>query len=189
MKIKKNLYQKIKIILQTISTSGTPNTTPLYENIVNKVSGIFKYNKDNFKDFSSKKKLLLKRKKIIKTKKPSFKRTNSFLKRLSDSWRRPRGHQNKLLKEKKGKGKLVKIGYSTPTLLKGFNSKGYKETIVSHYRTLKDVDKTSEFCIISSRVGLRKRILLENYMIKNNYFVKNPIMYFNDINLYEFKKP
>ena len=90
--------------------------------------------------------------------KPKFKRQQLILKKLKDSWRKPKGIHSKLRLQKKGKGKLVRIGYGSKKELRGL-IKGKKTTYVSN---LKDLENLKEAIIISSKTGLKKKLEIIN---------------------------
>jgi len=69
--------------------------------------------------------------KNVKKKKPRFRRHESWrYKRLKDSWRKPRGLDNKMKQERKGWPKSVKIGYGGPRIARNLHPSGYKEVLV-----------------------------------------------------------
>ena len=90
--------------------------------------------------------------------KPKFKRQQLILNKLKDSWRKPKGIHSKLRLQKKGKGKLVRIGYGTKKDLKGL-IKGKKAVRVTN---LKDLENLKEAIIISSKIGLKKKLEIIN---------------------------
>lgn len=99
--------------------------------------------------------------KIVKLKKnPHFvPRKSGLIKRISTSWRKPMGIHNKIRKCKRGKGALVRIGYSTPRLLKGLTRDLKKPVFVS---TKKDLDNLSldNVVVFPSSMGNKKKIEL-----------------------------
>ncbi len=92
-----------------------------------------------------------------KKRKPEFHRQNyKKLARLDTKWRKPRGHQSKLRKSKKGHAKRPRIGYKSPKVLIGLID-GLKPRRVFNLDDLKDTDPKKEIIIIASGVGLKKR--------------------------------
>ena len=85
-----------------------------------------------------------------KIKKLNFKRRQAYLKKLADKWRRPRGLHNKLRLQKKGKGRVPGIGY-------GKKKNTDKPSRISK---MSDFENSGKNVIISSKVGLRKKIEL-----------------------------
>lgn len=83
--------------------------------------------------------------------KPKFKRQQP-LKKLKNSWRKPRGKHSKMRKGIKGKPRLVKIGYKSPTTDK-------EMLIVRNKDEIEKIDtKKFKSVIISKTVGKKKRI-------------------------------
>ena len=93
-------------------------------------------------------------KKIKMNKKPKFKRQQLILSKLKDAWRKPKGIHSKLRLHKKGKGRLVKIGYGNDKKLKGL-IKGQRPTYI---KNLKDLESAEKLIIISSKIGLKKKL-------------------------------
>lgn len=104
---------------------------------------------------------LKKEKLAIQKKTPNFIRTAGVKKkRLQRSgWRRPKGITNKMRLHHKGHPNTVKAGYGTPSILRGIGKDGKSTIVVSSVSDLKNVEKTQK-AIISSTVGLKKRILI-----------------------------
>jgi len=93
-------------------------------------------------------------------------------KKLKDSWRRPRGHQNKLRKGKKSKGKKPNVGYGTQD--KGKHPSGYYEKIVHNTKELEDVNEEEEAVRIGGTVGKRKKKEITENAEKMGLKVLNP---------------
>lgn len=108
-----------------------------------------------------------------KKKKPEFNRCDSHKKKkLSTSWRRPRGLHNKLRQQIAAKGKLVKAGYGSPKGVRGYHPCGMKEVLVSCLGDLLD----AEGCAvrIAGTVGMKKRDEIEAMAREMNLKVLNP---------------
>ncbi len=87
-----------------------------------------------------------------------FKRQNvSAYKRVKDSWRKPKGGDSKMRKEKKGNPKLVKVGYRRPKSERGIHPSGYREVLVNNPQEVEEVNPESQAIRIASSVGKRKR--------------------------------
>ena len=92
-----------------------------------------------------------------KKKKPKFIRQDFHKnKRLKLKWRRPRGKDSKLRKEKRGKGKTPKIGYKNPKEIRGLIN-GYKPIRIENPKELSKINPKTEAIIISKNVGRKKR--------------------------------
>ena len=108
-----------------------------------------------------------------KKRKPEFNRCDSHKKKkLSPSWRRPRGLHNKLRQQIAAKGKLVKAGYGSPKGVRGYHPCGMKEVLVKNPDDLKN----AEGCAvrIAATVGMKKRDEIEAMAREMNLKVLNP---------------
>ncbi|MEM2920694.1 MAG: 50S ribosomal protein L32e [Candidatus Bathyarchaeia archaeon] len=105
------------------------------------------------------------KKKLAKKKdKPDFKRQESWrYVKLSHSWRRPKGIDNKMRLSRKGWPPTVNVGYRSPKSTRGFHPSGLQPVLVSSIKDLKEVSEREDvIVVISSRVGERlKRVLTE----------------------------
>lgn len=103
----------------------------------------------------------LEQRKEKKSKKPKFKRHDSHKnKKLSGSWRRPRGLQSKLRLGKRGYGRKVSTGWGSPKEVRGLHPSGLEPVNVSNVNDLAGLDKKSQGAVVSSRVGDRKRLAI-----------------------------
>ncbi|HIQ50575.1 MAG TPA: 50S ribosomal protein L32e [Nautiliaceae bacterium] len=108
-------------------------------------------------------KKLLEIRRLIKKKTPSFIRFNpSHLKRLDESWRKPKGGDSKVRKKKKGKPRMPTVGFRVPKKVRGLLKDGTKPVIVNNLTELEALkEKKDEVSvIIASGVGKRKRELI-----------------------------
>jgi len=113
-------------------------------------------------------------------KKKKFLRRLYFIKRLGEKWRRPRGRQNKLRLEKKGKGKRVKVGFGSPKSEKKKIIRIFSKKDIENLNNLNFDDK-KHVILIASSVGKKKREELKKVFsekfpqikIKNLEILKN----------------
>jgi large subunit ribosomal protein L32e len=121
-------------------------------------------------------KRLLKAKRRQKSRKPEFKRYESHKKlRLRDkSWRRPRGMDNKLRKRIAGK-KPVSVGFGSPAEVRNLHPSGFREVLVTNPAQLEAVNPEREAIRVSSSVGLKKRLLIEDKAKEMGIRVLNPL--------------
>lgn len=89
---------------------------------------------------------------------PKFKRQEWFrFKRLGEKWRKPRGRDSKLRVRKRGKGKMVDIGYRVPRNIRGLHPSGLVEVMINNVAGLDGIDANKQAVRIASSVGRRKR--------------------------------
>ncbi|NLI62628.1 MAG: 50S ribosomal protein L32e [Methanosarcinaceae archaeon] len=113
--------------------------------------------------------------KVQKRKKPAFNRyCYTAFKRLSPSWRRPRGLQSKQRRGIVSKGPTVKVGYRTPVAVRGLHPSGYDEILIHNPDELVLVDSEYEAIRIGSKVGARKKAMIEERAAEFGIKVLNP---------------
>jgi large subunit ribosomal protein L32e len=99
--------------------------------------------------------------KVLKGKKPQFKRAACHkFKRLDDNWRRPRGSQGKQRRKYVSKGAIAQVGYGSPAAVRGLHPSGYMDVLISTTAELELVDPSFEAIRIAARVGARKKAIL-----------------------------
>ena len=125
---------------------------------------------------SREEKRLLRIREDMKNRKPKFTRMNYWLlDRIDeDTWRNPRGLDNKIRLERKGFPSKVKIGYRKPRKIRGLHPSGFREIIVHNVTDLELVDPTKEAIRIASTVGMRKREQILNRARELGIRVLNP---------------
>jgi ribosomal protein L32E len=170
-KLKKLNYSKSQIITELSKYKNFK----LLQNSLSSKPQKFQYSK-YFEKYSDKTLKLVKLRKYMNKTKPSFKRYKSqTIKRIPESWRYPRGLQNKCRLQRKNTPSHPKIGYSKPKLVRGLNQKSCPEILVRNLQDLKNIinSQTRVMILLSKRLGLKKRLEIQELAIKNNLFVKN----------------
>ncbi len=76
--------------------------------------------------------------------------------RLKMSWRKPKGIDSPKRIERKEKGRVVKIGYRTPRVIRYLHPSGYPEVMVYNPSELEGLEGV--VVRIASTVGKRKRM-------------------------------
>lgn len=102
-----------------------------------------------------------------------FKRQGSEHKHVKDSWRKPKGGDSKMRKEKKDKPAIVKVGYRKPKSERDIHPSGYREELVHNLQEAKEVDPETHAIRIGSRVGGRKREEILKYAEEQGIKVLN----------------
>ncbi len=89
-----------------------------------------------------------------------FRRLNTLkLKRVDEeSWRRPRGIDNKIKLSRKGYPSLARIGYRNPRAARGLHPSGLVEVLVRRPQDLEGLDPRKHCVRIAHTVGGRKRL-------------------------------
>lgn len=106
---------------------------------------------------------------------PKFRRQESWrYDKLSESWRRPKGLDNKMRKEKKGAPPRVKVGYRTPRAIRGVHPSGLRPLIVSNIEQLDELKDRDLIVVISSRVGRKTKRAITDKAASLGLRVANP---------------
>jgi large subunit ribosomal protein L32e len=101
---------------------------------------------------------LLKLRQEIKAHKPDFVRQESWrYKRVRPNWRKPKGIDSKMRRQKKSWPKIVKVGYRGPKAARYLHPSGYYEKLVHNINELSKLDAKKEVARIAATVGKRKR--------------------------------
>ncbi|HEX2558178.1 MAG TPA: 50S ribosomal protein L32e [Nitrososphaera sp.] len=102
--------------------------------------------------------LLAARKKVAE-KRPEFIRQESWrYDRLAVNWRKPKGKDNKMRKQKAGVPAIVKVGYRGPKAARGLHPSGYTDNIVHNVLEISILDPKNDAARIARTVGKKKRI-------------------------------
>ena len=104
---------------------------------------------------------LLHARKKISDRRPKFVRQESWrYDRLDESWRKPKGKDNKMRRQLSGSPRLVKVGYRGPRKSRGLHPSGYTDNIVFNVNDLTRLEPTKDAARIAHVVGQRKRLLI-----------------------------
>ncbi|MDQ3837212.1 MAG: 50S ribosomal protein L32e [Thermoproteota archaeon] len=118
--------------------------------------------------------LLAARKKVAQTR-PKFIRQESWrYDRLAENWRKPKGKDNKMRKQKSGMPALVKVGYRSPKVARGLHPSGYRDNLVHNAAELAKLDPKQDAARIGHTVGKKKRIEIVNKALEMGIKVLNP---------------
>lgn len=103
-------------------------------------------------------KRLLRVRQVLKNKRPDFIRQESWkFKKLSPSWRRPKGIDSKMRTKEHGWPKSAEVGYRSPKKVRGFHPSGFEEVMVYNVNDLVKVD-SGKVVRIGHTVGTKKRL-------------------------------
>jgi large subunit ribosomal protein L32e len=101
-------------------------------------------------------------------------------KKLSTSWRRPRGHDNKMREHIAAKGAMVKVGYRRKRSERGLHPSGVREVLVHNPAELAQTERPGSgehlAVRIAATVGRRKRAELEAAAAERGIRVLNPAL-------------
>jgi large subunit ribosomal protein L32e len=101
---------------------------------------------------------LLAERKKVSSRRPRFIRQESWrYDRLVENWRKPKGKDNKMRKQKSGVPAIVKIGYRGPKVARGLHPSGYNDNIVFNVNDLAGLDPKKDAIRMAHTVGTRKR--------------------------------
>lgn len=118
--------------------------------------------------------LLAARKKVAQ-KRPSFVRQESWrYYRLAENWRKPKGKDNKMRKQKSGMPAIVKVGYRGPRAARGLHPSGYRDNVIHNTAELSKLDPKNDAARIGHTVGKKKRIEIISKATELGIKVLNP---------------
>ena len=123
---------------------------------------------------------LLRLRRRLKSRKPEFRHFEAHKKlRLRDlGWRRPRGKHNKWRERYGGKWSgrvLPSPGFSSPKAVRGLHPSGYEEVLVFNVSDLEKINPETQAVRISSKVGMKKRLMIEEKAKDMGLKILNPV--------------
>jgi len=118
----------------------------------------------------------LKRKLGVRERVPHFRRQETWkYRRLGESWRRPKGLDNKMRQERKGWPSRPKVGYGVPKEIRGLHPSGLKPAMIQNLNDLDDLEEKEDvIVVISSRIGNRKKKLITDKARNMGLRIANP---------------
>jgi large subunit ribosomal protein L32e len=118
---------------------------------------------------------LLEKRKRVSEHRPKFIRQESWrYDRLAESWRKPKGKDNKMRLQVSGVPKLVKVGYRSPKVTRGLHPSGYTDNLVNNINDLSSLNSKKDAARIGHNVGKLKRGVILTKAIELGIKVLNP---------------
>jgi len=112
-------------------------------------------------------------KKMLHSKRPQFLRQDAHKKfRFSQVWREPKGIQSKVKKGIKGHRMMVKVGWGSPSVLRGTLRSGVRPILVSSLLEIDSLSSGSSI-ILSSTLGLKSLVAIVNSSKKKGLSILN----------------
>jgi len=117
---------------------------------------------------------LLKLRREIKKRKPSFIRQDAHKKpKLKEKWRKPKGTDSKMRLNLKGYRKSPSKGWRSPKQVRNLDPSGLKPIRISTEQELAKIDKESQGIIIAKTTGLKKRLAIIKKAIEQKIQILN----------------
>jgi len=118
---------------------------------------------------------LLEKRKRVSEHRPKFIRQESWrYDRLAESWRKPKGKDNKMRLQVSGVPRLVKVGYRSPKVTRGLHPSGYTDNLVNNINDLLSLNSKKDAARIGHNVGKLKRGVILTKAIELGIKVLNP---------------
>ncbi len=118
---------------------------------------------------------LMRLKKKMSQKRPHFRRFEEWrLVRIKDSWRRPKGIDNKMRQKRKGWPRTVNVGFRSPKAVRHLHPSGKEEVAVFNVGDLTIVDPETQVARIGGTVGRRKRRSILQEALELGIRILNP---------------
>ena len=92
------------------------------------------------------------------------------------AWRRPRGLQSKQRRHYGYRSRIVRIGYRSPSDVRGLTPTGFRPVIVHNRAELDGLEPKRDAAVIARTVGTRRRLVLEEEARRLGVHVLNPIV-------------
>jgi large subunit ribosomal protein L32e len=118
---------------------------------------------------------LLEKRKRVSEHRPKFVRQESWrYDRLAESWRKPKGKDNKMRLQVSGVPRLVKVGYKSPKDARGLHPSGFTDNLVNNTTDLLSLNSKKDAARIGHNVGKLKRSVILTKAIELGIKVLNP---------------
>ncbi len=99
----------------------------------------------------------------VQGRRPEFLRQEWYKrKRLQGAkWRKPRGMHSKMRQHYAYRRNIVSIGFGSPKAARGLHPSGFKEVMVHNVKDLERINPETEAARVAHKVGMRKRVAIE----------------------------
>jgi large subunit ribosomal protein L32e len=174
-KAKKEVKKDKQVIKEVKITEEEDEEEPSDEKIeiVEEVEGVYKAKIKPKLDKGLKHDLRIRR--TIKRKTPHFRQQEWFrYKRISESWRKPRGMHSKMRKHKGYRPNVVSVGYGAPAKTRNLHPSGFQEVLVYNPKDLEKINPKKQAARVGHSVGTRKRLEIEAAAEKKGIRILNP---------------
>lgn len=112
---------------------------------------------------------------IPRRNKPDFKRAEyNRYGRIKESWRYPKGLDNKCRQKRKGWAIQPNIGYRNPKIIRGLHPSGLQDVLVNNPQELESLNPDIQGVRIAKSVGLQKRISIQHRADELGLIIFNP---------------
>jgi large subunit ribosomal protein L32e len=95
-------------------------------------------------------------------------------KKLSPSWRMPKGAHNKMRRQLKAKGALPTPGYGSPAAVRGLHPSGFRDVLVYNVDSLSGLNPETEAIRIGGTVGMKARMKIQAAALEQGLKILNP---------------
>ncbi len=117
---------------------------------------------------------LLKKRKLLKKKKPEFIRQDAHKKKkVGWKWRKPKGSDSKMRVNRKGYRRTVKKGWGSPKAVRYADQEGLLPVTIRNTKDLQKLDPAKNAIIISSNTGTKKKMEVIEQAASRNIRILN----------------
>jgi large subunit ribosomal protein L32e len=95
-------------------------------------------------------------------------------KKLSSSWRMPKGAHNKMRRQLKAKGALPTPGYGSPVAVRGLHPSGFRDVLIYNADSLSGLNPETDAIRIGGTVGMKTRMKIQAAALEQGLKVLNP---------------
>lgn len=117
---------------------------------------------------------LLKKRKLLKRKKPDFIRQDAHKKKkVGCGWRKPKGSDSKMRVNRKGYRRSVKKGWGSPKDVRGADREGLLPVTVRNTEEIQKLDPAKNIMVIPGNTGTKKKMELVEQALSKKITILN----------------